>query len=157
MANHGKSALCLILSLGLNACAYNRQSFISLDGTAVDDLSRVAVIQEDRDFPAVLRGIDGISFESLRMSQIFGREAYIVQAGGHVLWLKGSVYPHPLIPQRIRCYVMDVQLAQGVQYRLKEDVRLKQALLLDDATGRTVAAGQLVDEPWVFLHDCKWR
>jgi len=66
-------------------------------------------------------------------------------------------YGHPLIPQKIRCYVIEAQLAAGTRYRLEEDSGNKEARVLRDDNGERVASGRLADEPWVFSGSCRWQ
>jgi len=108
---------------------------------------------EDQHHPVLLRGLDGVPIKSMRGTSAFGEHAYVMRAGTHVFWAKSVAYPHPLIPQRIRCYVLHVELVQGGRYLLMEDVEAKKALLVITATGEAVSIGKLVDEPWVFMKE----
>jgi hypothetical protein len=111
---------------------------------------------EDQHYPILLRGLDGVPIKSMRVPNAFREYAYVMSAGTHVFWAKSVAYPHPLIPQRIRCYRLHVELVHGGRYLLKEDVEAKKALLVITATGEVVSTGELVDEPWVFIKDCTW-
>ena len=149
-----------VLVLGafwLSGCAHISESFIPIDDSPVNDLSLVAQIVEDPDYPVLLRGLDGIPLKSVRVQNDFFRYAYLLKPGHHVLWVMNAPYGHPLVPQKMRCYVIEAELGQGARYRLKEDIGMKKALLLRDDTGATVSSGQLVDEPWVFLRSCRWQ
>lgn len=141
----------------LIGCGHISESLIPLDGSPVNDLSQVAQIVEDAAYPALLRGVDGIPLKSVRVSNDFYRYAYIIKPGHHVFWLMNAPYGHPLVPQKIRCYVMQATLMQGTRYRLKEDTDKKLALLLKDEAGEVVSIGELVDEPWVFSRSCRWQ
>jgi hypothetical protein len=141
----------------LIGCAHISESRIPLDGSPVNDLSQVAQIVEDADYPALLRGVDGIPLKSVRVSNDFYKYVYLIKPGHHVFWLMNAPYGHPLVPQRIRCYVIQAELTQGTRYRLKEDIGKKLALLLTDDTGEMVSIGQLVDEPWVISRSCRWQ
>jgi hypothetical protein len=112
---------------------------------------------EDENHPALLRGLDGVRFSSMKVPSLFSNYAYVIGPGNHVFWVKGTPYPHPLIPQRIRCYTLHVELAPGERYLLKEEEDANRALLLRADTGEVEAIGKLVDEPWVFIRDCNWR
>jgi hypothetical protein len=147
----------LLFALLVAGCAHFQMTLVPLDGSETNDLSRVSLIMEDEGFPLLLRGLDGVPLKSMRVPSAFGKYAYVVSPGRHVLWVKGAPYPHPLLPQRIRCYVLDVELAQGARYLLKEEVTAKKALLLVGATGKVESTGELVDEPLVFVRDCKWE
>lgn len=146
----------LLLAILLTCCACAQRSLISLDGSQTIDLTRVALIVEDQNFPALFRGLDGVPLDSMRVPTVFGRYAYVMSPGPHMFWLKGSPYPHPLVPQRIRCYTMHVELQPGVGYILKEETADNKVLLVREDTGETVSTGELVDEPLVFQRDCKW-
>lgn len=150
-------SVLLPLAFWLIGCAHISESLIPLDGSPIDDPSQVAQIVEDANYPVLLRGLDGVPLESVRVSNAFYKYAYLVKPGHHVFWGMNAPYPHPLVPQRIRCYVIQAEVEQGVRYRLKEDIRLKRPLLLRDDTGETLSIGQLVDEPWVFLRSCRWQ
>jgi hypothetical protein len=132
-------------------------TLVSLDGSETNDLSRVSVIMEDQHHPVLLRGLDGVPIKSMKVPSALEEYAYVMSAGTHVFWVKSAAYPHPLVPQRIHCYILHVELAQGGRYILKEDPEARQALLVMTASGEVVSAGKLVDEPWVFMKDCTWN
>lgn len=140
----------------LAGCAHIPESHIPLGGAPDNDLTQVAQIVEDPEHPLLLRGLDGVALRSLRVPSAFTNYAYLVRPGRHVLWVVNAPYGYPIFPQKLRCYVVHAELAQGTRYRLKEDSRAKRALLLKDDTGAAVSAGELVDEPWVFARDCRW-
>jgi hypothetical protein len=136
----------------LAGCATS-PSLIPLDGAPADDLSLVAGLREDFE-SLLLRGVDRMPtpiYLPLRTQVVF-----LIKPGRRILWAKNVPYPYPLIPQKIRCYVIDAELAAGVLYRLEEDAERKTALLQRDDTRQLVASGPLVDEPWIFAADCRW-
>lgn len=148
----------ILLVIGLLAgCAHTRPSLVPLGGSPTTDLTSVALVREDHNHPAILRGLDQVLLESIRIPSALKDYAYAITPGRHVFWLMGSPYPHPLIPQRLRCYTMQVELEKGVKYLLKEDVGAKKALLTREDTGVMVSTGELVDLPWVFSRGCKWQ
>lgn len=150
-------ALVLVV-FWLGGCTRIPVSFIPLDGAPANDLSQVVQIVQDEDSPVLLRGLDGIPLEFVRVPNDFNKFTYLIKPGRHVLWVTNVPYGHPLIPQKWRCYVVQApELAQGTRYRLREDVGEKKALLLRDDTGATVSTGQLVDEPWIFWRGCRWE
>jgi hypothetical protein len=151
-----KFMFLLVASL-LTGCAHVQVSLISLDGSQTTDLNKVALIIEDQNHPALLHGVDGVPLKTMRIPSAFEKYAYVLSGGRYVFWLAGMPYPHPLIPQRRRCYTMKVELIKGVRYLLKEEVGTKKALLMREDTRETVSIGNLVDEPWVFLRGCKWQ
>ena len=150
-------SVLVTVAFWLSGCTHISGSFISLDGSPGNDLSLVAQIVEDADYPVLLRGLDGIPLKSVRVPNDFNKYAYLMKPGHHVFWVMNAPYGHPLVPQKIRCYVIQVELEQSTRYRLKEDSVIKRALLLRDDTGAVVSIGQLVDEPWVFLRSCRWQ
>ncbi|MFA7382334.1 MAG: hypothetical protein WC001_02690 [Desulfurivibrionaceae bacterium] len=110
---------------------------------------------EDQHHPVLLRGLDGVPVKSMMVPNALWEYAYVISAGTHVFWAKSGA-SYPLIPQRIRCYLLHVELAPGGRYLLKEDAKEKKAFLVITATGEIVSTGELVDEPWVFMKDCTW-
>jgi len=163
MVKHQKGiqlkSVLVFAAFWLTGCTQFSSSLISIDGSPINDLSKIALLVEDSDHPLLLRGSDGIPQESMRVPNAFIKYAYLIKPGSHVFWLKNVPYGHPIFAlfERVRCYVIEVELTQGMQYRLKEDKKMKRALLLNDETGETVAIGQLVDEPWILSRDCKWQ
>ena len=131
-------------------------SLISLGGAPVDDLSRVAQVSERSDHPLLLRGLDQVPLDAVRVPSVFNDDVYLLAAGQHTLWLMSMPYGHPLVPQKIRCYVIEATLEAGTRYRLEEGAG-KQAFLSRDDTGVRVALGRLVDERWVFSGSCRWQ
>lgn len=153
------NAVLLLFACFLSGCSSVSPSLIPLDGSPVNDPSKVALITEDTDYPLLLRGLDGIPLKTMRVPNAFHNYAYIMKSGPHTLWLRDVPYGHPVFAsfEKAHCYVMEVELVQGMKYRLREDVELKKALLIDDATGQTIAMGELVDEPWIPARGCRWR
>lgn len=150
-------AVLAITTCCLFGCTHEPPSLIPLDGSSVNNISAVAQVVEDRDFPIILRGLDGVLLKGIRVQTPFNKYTYVMQAGPHIFWGISSPYPHPLIPQRIRCYVIEATLVEGMKYRLVEEAGVKNALLVNDTTGENVAIGKLVDEPWVFERGCRWK
>ena len=151
------TAVLVLIVLWLNGCALLPQSYISVDGSPVTELSRVAQVSEDSKQPLLLRGLDRVPLDTLRTPSALNRYVYVMKAGRHTLWVMSMPYGHPLIPQRIRCYVIDMELVEGVRYRLEDDPDEKRALVLRDDTGERVALGRMVDEAWVFQRSCRWE
>jgi hypothetical protein len=152
------SSFLVLLTIIAGGCTHGSRSLIAIDGSSTNDISVVAQITEDRNHPLLLRGLDGVSLGSMRVPNLlFGEYSYVVKSGRHVFWLKSMPYGHPFIPQRIRCYTMQADLEKGTRYLLREEADVKRALLLKEETGETLSMGELVDEPWVFLRECKWQ
>jgi len=147
--------LALAVSL-LGGCAHSPPSLIPVNDAPLDDPARVARLNERAKIPLLLRGVDQQPLESLRTPASWNDYDYVLKAGKHTLWVKSMPYGYPPIPQRIRCYVIEVELVGGMRYRLMEELSPKRALLLRADTGEQVASGPLVDEPWVFSRTCRW-
>lgn len=146
----------MFLTIFLAGCTFGSRSLISIDGSQTIDLTQVALIMEDSNYPMLLRGLDGIPLESIRVPSVFKKYAYVISPGPHIFWLKNIPYPHPAVPQRIRCFTMHVELQKGERYFLKEERGNKQALLIREDTGEIVSTGELVDQPYIFQRDCDW-
>lgn len=163
MVKHPKGiqlkSVLVFVAFWLTGCIQFSSSLISIDSSPSNDLSKFALRVDASDQSLFLQGLDGIPRKSLRVPIPFVKYAYLIKPGSHVFWLKKGPYGHPIIAlfERVRCYVIEAELTQGMQYRLKEDKKLKRALLLNDETGETDAIGRLVDEPWILSRDCKWQ
>jgi hypothetical protein len=149
------SALMLAVSW-LAGCAHEGKTLIPLNDAPLDPPSAVARLNEGSKHPLLLRGLDQ-RLLAVRMQNTLSDHDYVVTAGRHVLWLMSAPYGLPLIPQRIRCYVIDAELEGGARYRLEEDMDQKLARVLRADTGERIASGQLVDEPWIFSRNCRWQ
>jgi hypothetical protein len=150
-------AVLLLIVVWLSGCGHMQESLISLDGAPVNDLSQVAQLSEGSSHPLLLRGLDQTPLDTVPIPSGFRDHVYLLKAGRHTLWVMNMPYGHPLIPQKIRCYVIEAQLAAGTRYRLEEDSGNKEARVLRDDTGERVASGRLADEPWVFSGSCRWQ
>lgn len=152
-------AMLAVLALWLNGCASIDRTVISLDGARVVDLSQVALVVEDTGHPLLLRGLDGVETDSMRVPSLISNYAYAITPGRHVFWVRDLPTGHPVLAafERVRCYVIEAEVEKGVTYRLQEDTRRRIARLLVHDTGAEVAAGKLVDEPWVVARGCRWR
>lgn len=148
----------LVLSVSwLAGCAHEAQTLIPVDNAPLDAPSQVARLNGRTKHPMLLRGLDQLPLETPRIRDAFIDHDYVVKAGKHTLWVMNSPYGHPLVPQRIHCYVIDVELTGGTRYRLEEDWSQKLARVLRADTGQQVASGQLVDEAWIFARECRWQ
>ncbi|HEY9146136.1 MAG TPA: hypothetical protein VIN36_05575 [Thiobacillus sp.] len=140
----------------LAGCANTPPTLVPVHDALLDDPARVARLNERAKNPLLLRGVDGQPLKTLRTPASLRDYDYVLKAGRHSLWLKSMPYGYPPVPQRLRCYVIVVELAGGMRYRLKEDLSQKRALLLRADTGEQIATGPMVDEPWVFSRECRW-
>lgn len=152
------SRLALLLaSAMLAACAPLTHSIVSLDGADTGDLAAVAVLDNDDRQPLLVRGIDGRPIDAIRVPSVFRDWSFVVKPGPHRLWLSGVPHGHPFVPQFIRCYAMDVVLAPGERYILRDDPWHDRALLLHPGSDQPAAVGALVDKPFVFERSCRWH
>lgn len=132
-------------------------TLIPVLGAPLDDPVRVARLNERTKNPLLLRGVDRQPLETLRIPAAGWKDYdYVLTDGRHALWVISMPAGYPPIPQRILCYAVEVELAGGMRYLLKEALHPRQALLLRADTGGQVAVGPLIDEPWVFSRTCRW-
>lgn len=146
-------AVLVLMVWSLAGCAV---SPIPLAGAPTGDAARVAALRGDSAQSLLLRGFDRLLLADTCIPAPHRECVYLIMPGRHVLWLKNAPYPLPLIPQQIRCYVIDAEFLAGVRYSVEEDIGRKVAQLLRTDTRQLVASGPLVDEPWIFASDCRW-
>lgn len=149
--------LLLLVSIALSSCAPLSHKVISLNGTGTENPVNSPIIDVDLTHPLLLVGLDGNQLSSVEFQSQFRTYSFIISPGKHVLWLSNVPYGLPLIPQRLRCYSMDVILEPSSKYILKEAPMEKIALLLPQSGGVPVASGRLIDNPLVFERRCRWR
>lgn len=149
--------LPVILALvAFGGCAPLSHSIISLDGSGTESLASVAVLIYDSRYPLLLHGLDGKPLDTVRVPSALRTWSFVVSPGKHLLWVSSVPYGHPLIPQFIRCYTIDVTLEPANCYILLYDAANEQALLLRQGTREPVAYGHLADKPLVFERSCRW-
>ena len=147
-----------LLALGvLGACAPLSYSIVSLDGSGTDNLSIVSRLRADVEHPLLVRGIDGHPVATVRVPSALRNWTFVVAPGKHLLWVSSAPYGHPLLPQFIRCYAIDVSLDPGAQYILRYDHANEQALLLRHGGTQAEATGRLVDKPLMLERNCRWQ
>jgi hypothetical protein len=144
-----------VLPLVLAGCAPMTHSMISLDESGSGDLSTASILTIDFDSPVVLRGVDN-RLLPVRVPSAFRDWSFVISPGKHLLWVSSVPYPHPLFPQRIRCFVLDVSLDPGIRYILRYDLGNELALIFRQGGTQPEATGRLVDKPLVFDQECKW-
>jgi hypothetical protein len=149
------SLTALLAAAVLPSCAPLTQSIISLDGSGDADPA-AARLHTDANHPLLLHGLDGRPVDFIRVPSALRVWTYVVAPGRHRLWLTSMPFGHPLLPQRIRCYVIDASLEAGVGYVLREDPASKQAQVVRYDTGETVALGHPADQPPVQMRGCQW-
>lgn len=141
----------------LAACAPLTHSLVALDGADAGNLAAVAVVDNDAAQPLLVRGIDGQPIDAIRIPSVFRDWSFVVTPGPHRLWLSSVPHGHPFVPQFIRCYAMEVVLAPGERYILRDDPWHDRALLLRPGNDQPAAVGTLVDKPFVFERACRWQ
>lgn len=149
------SVLSVLAASG--GCAPLSHSIVSLDGSSTESLASVAMLSADSSYPLLIRGVDGKPLDSVRVPNAFRDWSFVVMPGKHLLWLSSIPYGHPLLPQSIRCFTMDVTLEPGIHYIMRYEAANGKAVLLRWDTNDPVAHGQLVDKPWVFERGCRWN
>lgn len=147
----------LLASAVLAACAPLIHSLVALDGADAGNLAAVAVLDNDDWQPLLVRGIDGRPIDAIRVPSVFRDWSFVVTPGPHRLWLSSVPHGHPFVPQFIRCYAMEVVLAPGERYILRDDPWHDRALLLRPGKDQPAAVGALVDKPFVFERACRWH
>lgn len=152
-----RSLLLSLTIVVIGGCASLSHKIVSLDGSSVDSPDKIATIDVETRNPLLIHGLDGELLTPVKLQSAFRTWSFVVSPGHHVLWLSSTPYGHPLVPQRHRCYSMEVFLSPGGKYVLSELPGQKRALLLPQAGGSPIAIGKLVDNPWVFERGCRWK
>lgn len=81
---------------------------------------------------------------------------YVLHPGTHVLWVSTAPYGFPFLPQRIRCYVLEVRLAAGSGYTMRFDASAQAPVLVRAGASAPEAVGALVDEALLSERGCRW-
>jgi hypothetical protein len=149
--------LLWLAALSLTSCAPISHSLISLDGSDTNDLSHASVLLDSTKRPLLLRGLDGKPLSKVRIPNVMQDYSYVLSAGKHVLWVSSIPYGQPLIPQYLRCYVIDVTFEHNTRYILEEHQDHEQAVVLHENTKQEIAVGRLVDKAPVFQRNCRWQ
>jgi len=132
-----------VISIG--GCAPLSHTVVPLDVPMTDDAAQVAVLSDHSRHPVLLRGVDQKPVSAIRIPNAFRDTIYLLSPGLHVLWVSSVPYGHPLLPQTVRCYV------------LEEDPDNEHVRMLREGSELPAASGQLVDKAPVFLRDCRWQ
>lgn len=141
----------------LSGCAPLSRSVVPVDGASPEDIAAVSMLTVDSQHPLLLRGVDERPLPVVRVPSALRTWSFAVSPGRHTLWISTVPYGHPLIPQFIRCYVMDVSLEPGSSYVLRYEPARELALLLRPDDSEPRATGQLVDRPLMLARDCRWQ
>jgi hypothetical protein len=148
------TALALLV---LQGCAALSQGIVPVDGADPAAIAAVARVDVDTDHPALLRAVDGKPLPGLQVSSRVRAFSYVLHPGQRLLWLSDLPYGFPFLPQHLKCYVMQVDLAAGARYLLRLDDATRRPVLIDAMQHDTVAEGVLVDEPPIYERGCRWR
>lgn len=152
-----RTLLAWLASLVLGGCAPLSHSIVSLDGSDTGNLAAVALLSTDSDHPLLLRGVDGQPLGTVRVPNAFRSWSFVLAPGKHLLWVSSVPYGHPLLPQFIRCYAMDVSLEPGSHHVLQYEPTHEEALLRRQGGTQAVATGRLVDKPLMLERNCRWQ
>lgn len=140
----------------LAGCAPLSSSIVSLDGADARDPSAVATIGIDGWRPLIVRGVDGRLVRGLCLESALRSCTFVAAPGRHTLWVTSTPAGIPLIVQSIRCYAIEVVLAAGSRYTLRDDPERATAVVLVQGSTEPVAVGRLVDQPLVIGRGCRW-
>jgi len=111
----------------------------------------------DTDRPVLLRAVDEKVLPGVQVSSRLRSFTYVLHPGVHVLWVSNAPYGLPLIPQRLKCYVIRATLLPGLIYSLRFDVTRQVPILAHLTGAEPDIEGVLVDEPLAFERGCKWQ
>lgn len=146
--------------LGAAGCGSLHTSLIPVGGVTAAGHAHTAQIREDSAWPVLLRGVDEHQVSVWHAVTFpFMDYAYVIAPGARRLLVTtppaifGSL---PIPVGNTRCYVIAAELLPGRAYRLKEADDRRQALLLLDPGGETIARGPLVDEFFTGTRTCRW-
>lgn len=152
-----RALVTLTLAFLIAGCAALTQSVISVGGAGAGDGASLARIAIDPDRPVLLRAVDQKMLPGVQVSSRVRAFTYELPAGSHVLWVSSTPYGLPFIPQRLRCYVMQVTLSPGADYDLRFDRASQKPVLSHAASSEPAVEGVLVDEPLVTERACRWQ
>lgn len=142
--------------LASTGCGTLSDAQIRLGDVDLTPTSDLVVVAIDPDRPAVLRAVDGSLLAEGHVSSRLRALSYVIAPGEHELWLTSAPYGQPLLPQRLKCYVLKASLKAGGRYRLAFDPDRQAPALEAVGTGVQVL-GILVDAPFIFERGCTWR
>jgi hypothetical protein len=150
------AALLVALVALLNGCTPVAPTLVRLDDAQNSRGSEAAVLEVDRTHPLLLRGVDGIPLAAIRIPNAVRSWSYALAPGPHELWFSSVPYGHPLVPQSVRCYVVEATFEPRGRYVVGVDPTLHIPLIVRADSKEAVAKGTLVDEPLVFERSCRW-
>lgn len=153
----GRALMLALAASALAGCAPFWNSIVALDGAGAHDPSSVATIGIDARHPLILRGIDGRRVPGTCVQSALRSCTFLAAPGRHTLWASSVPAGIPLIVQSIRCYAIEVVLAPGSRYTLREDPGRDLAVALGPGSTEPLAIGRLVDKPLVIERNCRWR
>lgn len=139
------------------ACSALSQSVVSVDGANAEWTDLVARIAVDTERPVLIRAVDEKNISSVQLSSRLRSFTYALHPGRHVLWVSSAPYGLPLVPQRLKCYIINATLTAGALYLLRFDATRQTPVLSQPAGSESEATGILVDEPFIHERSCRWR
>ena len=152
----GRGLAVLLACLLAAGCAALTEVRIPVAGADRLPPSEVAEVAVDPHDPVILRAVDGQPLSGIQVSNWLRAATYRLPAGTRELWLVDNPYGMPLLPQRLRCYVLTADLAGGERYTLAITAGGRGPVLAD--RNRDIRAqGVLVDAPSVMERGCRWR
>jgi hypothetical protein len=151
------AALQLALLAVTAGCAALSRSMIFVDGASPDNPDAVARVAVDTERPVVLRAVDEKALPDIRVSSRLRSVTYVLRPGTHVLWASSAPYGLPLVPQRLKCYVIRAGFVAGAVYTLRFDVHRQAPVLGSPTAPEPQVMGVLVDEPLISERGCKWH
>lgn len=149
--------LCLAVLLLLGGCAMFSNQVINVDGAHDVNDASASFISISTDQPAILRAVDEKMLPGIDVPNAFRSLAYVLEPGTRVLWLSSVPAGIPLVPQRIACYVLKATMIAGARYTLYIDPKTELAGLMREGGTEPPIMGQLVDNPFVFQRNCRWK
>jgi len=145
--------IALLATAGCGTLSDRQIRLGDVDLTPASELVSVTI---DPDRPVVLRALDGNLLADIQVSNRLRALSYVVAPGVHELWLSSAPYGQPLLPQRLKCYVLTASFKAEGKYRIAFDPDRQAPVLEAIGTGVQVL-GVLVDSPFVFERECTWR
>ena len=149
-----RSLIPLSVAFALAACSALVQSVVSIDGAEASSSSPISRVLVDEVHPVILHAVDEKPLPSLQVSNKLRSVTYLFRPGQHELWVSSAPYGLPLVPQRIKCFIINATLSASAEYHLAFDASKGVPILSSESTS---VEGALVDQPLVIERGCKWR
>ena len=145
--------LLILVAIFIAGC--KQPTLYSIDGVSTENTTSIVQLREGS---MLLRGLDRKPLDTTKIPNPFSDYLFAFKPGVHSLWGMNIQGGHALFPENLRCYVIsEVELKEGVIYRLEEDKEIPRAILRREDTGAQVATGQLVDQKAAYTDGCNWN